>query len=49
MTLDEYLLQLIIEAAAVRILLILHEWVHEMFGLLQIRLWRTGPVCLCTP
>lgn len=49
MTLQQYLLQLIIETAAVRIVLMLQYWVHELFSTLQIRLWRTGPVCACTP
>lgn len=24
------------------------QMVHDLFALLRIRLWRTGPVCLCT-
>lgn len=49
MTLPEYLLQLIVEAAAVRMVLMLQCLVHQLFTMFQIRLWRTGPVCACTP
>lgn len=49
MTLQEYLLQLIVEIAAVRTVLILQYVIHQLFTTFQIRLWRTGPVCACTP
>lgn len=49
MSLHEYLLQLLIEAVAVQVVIALQCWVHALFGALGIRLWRTGPVCACTP
>lgn len=42
-------LAMIVEAVAVRIVWVLRCLIHDLFAIFQIRLWRTGPVCPCTP